>query len=64
MDFNWLLLLICPLMMIPMMYFMMKGNHSEQGNNDGQKHLAKELEILRKQNESMQNEIRNMKNNA
>lgn len=64
MEFGWLLALVCPLMMLPMMYFMMKGNHSGHGNNDGQKHLAKEMEILRKQNQTMQKEIRDIKNNT
>lgn len=30
MDWSWLFFLMCPLMMIPMMYFMMKGNHGEK----------------------------------
>jgi len=60
---NWTLLalLLCPLMMLPMMFFMMKGNNSSKHNHES--HLAEELTELKKQNEVMQKELREIKGN-
>lgn len=59
MDWTWLALLLCPLMMIPMLFMMMKGNHS--GNGEQPDKIHQELVELRKQNERMQQEIRQLK---
>jgi hypothetical protein len=64
MDWSWLLFLMCPLMMIPMMFMMMKGNHSDHSQHDHQKNLAEEMEQLKRQNETMQKELHDLKNNA
>lgn len=64
MDWTWLVVLMCPLMMLPMMYFMMKGNHSEKSGKDHHKNLSEELEQLKKQNEFMQKELRELKSNG
>lgn len=64
MDWSWLLFLMCPLMMIPMMFMMMKGNHSENSQKSNQNNLAGELEQLKKQNDAMQKELRELKNNT
>lgn len=53
MEWTWLLLLMCPLMMLPIMHFMMKGDHSRSGKHGHEKHLAQELEQLKKQKENM-----------
>lgn len=59
MDWSWLILLMCPLMMIPM-FFMMKGNHS--GHTDQQSNkVNQELDELKKQNERMLQEIHELK---
>lgn len=60
MDWTWLLFLMCPLMMLPMMYFMMKGNHGESSENN-QQAIAEELAQLKKQNENMQKELDELK---
>lgn len=64
MDWSWLVYLMCPLMMIPMMFMMMKGNHSEHSKNNQQNNITVELEQLKKQNEMMQKELRELKNDA
>lgn len=64
MDWSWLLYLMCPLMMIPMVFMMMKGNHSDYSKYDQQNHLAEELKQLKKQNDTMQKELHELKNKA
>lgn len=59
MDWTWLAFLLCPLMMIPMLFMMMKGNHSGHGEQPDK--INQELVELRKQNERMQQEIRQLK---
>ncbi|MDF2923734.1 MAG: hypothetical protein K0R57_2648 [Paenibacillaceae bacterium] len=63
MDWSWLAYLMCPLMMIPLMYMMMKGNSGNSGKPDHQKQLIEELSQLKKQNETMQKELREIKDN-
>lgn len=63
-NWVWLALLLCPLIMIPMMYFMMKDNYSGQSKGNHPEHLTEELEQLRIQNEKMIKEIDSIKNNA
>lgn len=63
MDWTWLLFLMCPLMMLPMMYFMMKGTHGESSENN-QQAIAEELAQLKKQNENMQKELHELKKHA
>lgn len=61
MDWSWLLLLMCPLMMLPMMFFMMKGNHGDSSKHDHSQNLTDELKELRAQNETMQKELIDLK---
>jgi len=61
MDWSWLLYLMCPLMMLPMMFLMMKGSHKEESPNSQNKAVAEELAQLKKQNETMQKELRDLK---
>lgn len=63
MDWSWLLYLMCPLMMIPMLFMMMKGNRDDSANHD-QKKLVEELSQMKTQNELMQKELREMKSNG
>lgn len=62
MDLTWLLLLLCPIMMISMMYFMMKGNHSDHSKQNH--NFTEELNSLKRQNETLQQEVQDLKNNA
>lgn len=63
MDWSWLIYLMCPLMMLPMLFMMMKGNRGDTVHHD-QKKLIEELSQLKKQNEMMQKELREMKGNG
>jgi len=63
MDWTWLLVLVCPLMMVVMM-FGMRGGHgySNQGkgtSEDTQK-MQRELEELKAQNEGMRKDIQKL----
>ncbi|BCG60410.1 hypothetical protein [Paenibacillus sp. URB8-2] len=62
MDWTWLLFLMCPLMMLPMMYFMMKGSHGQSPEKNQHNGLAEELAQLKKQNEDMQKELQKLNN--
>lgn len=64
MDWSWLIYLMCPLMMLPMLFMMMKGNHAGQSKQNYQKQLVEELTELKKQNETMQKELQDLKNNG
>lgn len=62
MESTWLLLLLllCPLMMLPMM-FGMKGSHSHKSNAaQTNQAIQDELNELKKQNEEMKKEIQNL----
>ncbi|MTT30620.1 hypothetical protein GMB86_01150 [Terrilactibacillus sp. BCM23-1] len=61
MDLSWLTYLLCPLMMIPMMFMMMKGHHSNS-NHSKQPHISDELNTLKEQNSHLQKEIQQLKN--
>ncbi|WMT39576.1 DUF2933 domain-containing protein [Paenibacillus sp. D2_2] len=71
MDWSWLFVLICPLMMIFMM-FGMKGSHSHgSGHGRGQAvYSSTDLEVqqqlteLREQNEQLRKEIANLSRNT
>ncbi len=63
MDWSWLLYLMCPLMMIPMLFMMLKGNRDDSARHDQEK-LVEELSQLKTQNEMMQKELREMKSNG
>jgi hypothetical protein len=60
MDWSWLALLACPLMMLPMMLMMMRGGHSEK-DHSGQ-NVSGELNVLKEQNKLLQEEIQQLKN--
>lgn len=59
MDWSWLLLLACPLMMLPMM-FMMKGNHSDADHSKHQKNSS-ELNELKEQNNLLREQLQQLK---
>lgn len=54
---EWLLLLLCPLMMI----FMMKGMHANSHNDHNNQETKNEVENLKKQNELLSTELSNLK---
>ncbi|MCL6606333.1 MAG: DUF2933 domain-containing protein [Paenibacillus sp.] len=62
MDLSWLLLLICPLMMVYMMFGMKgmhgKGSHSKQSQKDWS--LLDDYNELKMQNELMKKEIQKL----
>jgi hypothetical protein len=60
MDWSWLALLACPLMMLPMM-LMMRGGHSEK-DHSGHYNVSGELNALKEQNKFLQEEIQQLKN--
>jgi len=55
MGWSWLFLLLCSLMMLPMMYMMMKGGHRDD------EPLSKEVNALRDQNNTMKQELEELK---
>ncbi|WP_010632604.1 hypothetical protein [Sporolactobacillus vineae] len=60
MDWSWLLLLACPLMMLPMMFMMMKGNHSDTDHSEHQ-HGANESADLKEQNKLLREQLQQLK---
>jgi len=61
MDWSWLVTLVCPLMMIFMM-FGMKGGHNHKGHKQVPvEQVQQELSELRAQNELMRVEMQNLK---
>ena len=63
MDWNWLLLLACPIMMIFMM-FGMGGMHklgSKKPQTQSENVIQHEISELKAQNEQMRKEIQNLK---
>ncbi|MDT2388277.1 DUF2933 domain-containing protein [Enterococcus avium] len=54
---QWLLLLLCPLMMI----FMMRGMHSASNGDKDNSETKKELENLKAQNEILSGELKELK---
>lgn len=56
MDWSWLLVLLCPIMML----FMMKGMHGG-GNHKHNDHLANEMNELKKQNIELKEELDDLK---
>ncbi|SFG98941.1 hypothetical protein [Sporolactobacillus nakayamae] len=61
MDWSWLALLACPLMMLPMMLMMMRGGHSEK-DHSGHHNAPGEVNALKEQNKLLQEEIQQLKN--
>lgn len=63
MDWSWLALLVCPLMMLPMMLLMMRGNH-QQDTADHLEHKGgtAELDELKKQNTLLRKQLQQLKN--
>ncbi|RYM06085.1 hypothetical protein EWH99_04335 [Sporolactobacillus sp. THM7-7] len=61
MDWSWLLLFVCPLIMVPMMFMMMKGNHSDTEHSERHK-VLNELNDLKDQNNLLRAELRQLKN--
>ncbi|PZM63595.1 DUF2933 domain-containing protein [Paenibacillus dendritiformis] len=65
MDWTWLLLLACPLMMVLMM-FGMRGGHGHghgnhgKGTQEGMQKMQRDLDDLKAQNEEMRKEIQNL----
>ncbi|EIW2082805.1 DUF2933 domain-containing protein [Enterococcus faecalis] len=51
---QWLLLLLCPIMMI----FMMRGMHSGSHNEKDDEQLKQDLENLKEQNDILSSELR------
>jgi hypothetical protein len=64
MNLSWLMYLLCPLMMILMVFMMMKRKDNDPVNYDHQKHLVEELNALKKQNEIIQKELREFKDKS
>ncbi|MBM4761367.1 hypothetical protein [Bacillus sp. B15-48] len=66
MDLSYLVLLLCPLMLI-FMFFIMKGMHGKNGHSEQHKsdaiELKKNMEKLMEQNEILAKEIESMKRN-
>ncbi|AWP25140.1 MULTISPECIES: DUF2933 domain-containing protein [Paenibacillus] len=65
MDWTWLLLLVCPLMMIFMMLGMRGGHgngHEKQGDGTSEEtqRMQKQLDELKAQNEKMRNDLQNL----
>ncbi|MGM1049281.1 MAG: hypothetical protein ACQEXX_24520 [Bacillota bacterium] len=50
---DWLIALICPLMTLPMLFFMMKGNKSEKPSDEQHAKMKVEIEMLKDQNNHM-----------
>ncbi|TLS49991.1 hypothetical protein FE782_21875 [Paenibacillus antri] len=64
MEWSYLALLLCPLMMLPMVFLMLRGNKSDSNSKqDHESHLIEQLAELKRQNEVMQKELREMKGN-
>jgi hypothetical protein len=61
MNLTWLLLLACPLMMLPMMFMMMKGNHSDTDHSEHQKEST-ETKDLKEQNNLLKEQLQHLKN--
>ncbi|MBM7111540.1 hypothetical protein SAM19_04960 [Brevibacillus laterosporus] len=63
MDWTWVLLLACPLMMFVMM-FGMRGGHGHgnhrKGTPEDTQMIQRELDELKAQNERMRNDIQNL----
>jgi hypothetical protein len=62
MAWTWLLLVICPLMMLPIMYLVMKNDRPDTTKQDYQRHLIQDLEQLKNQHEPFRNEWPELKN--
>ncbi|MFB8703734.1 DUF2933 domain-containing protein [Enterococcus faecalis] len=54
---QWLLLLLCPIMMI----FMMRGMHSGAHNEKDDEQLKQDLENLKEQNDILSSELSDLK---
>ena len=54
---QWLLLLLCPIMMI----FMMRGMHSGSQNEKDDEQLKQDLENLKEQNDILSSELSDLK---
>lgn len=54
---QWLLLLLCPIMMI----FMMRGMHSGSHNEKDDEQLKQDLENLKEQNDILSSELSDLK---
>ncbi|MCL1630786.1 hypothetical protein M3N64_02300 [Sporolactobacillus sp. CPB3-1] len=62
MDWSWLALLACPLMMLPMMLLMMRGNHQQSGDDHSEHGRgAAELDELKKQNTLLREQLQQQK---
>ncbi|QDX94088.1 DUF2933 domain-containing protein [Brevibacillus laterosporus] len=61
MDWSWLLLLACPLMMIFMMFGMRGGhNHNSKSNEQAALRLQTELEQLKVENEKLRRDSKDL----
>lgn len=59
---EWLITLMCPLMMLPMIFLMIKGNKPKPpASDDQQTKMKEELEILKNQNSSMREMLEQVK---
>lgn len=57
---QWLLLLLCPIMMI-FMIFMMRGMHTGSHNEKDDEQLKQDLENLKEQNDILSSELSDLK---
>ncbi len=65
MDWSWLVALVCPLMMIFMMFGMRGGHgHSPHKKQLSAVEVEQELLQLKAQNELLQKEVQDLKNRA
>ncbi|CAH8712232.1 hypothetical protein M5W83_06585 [Paenibacillus thiaminolyticus] len=66
MDWTWLLLLACPIMMVLMMFGMMRGGHGHghgdhgKGTSEDMQKMQRELDEVKAQNERMRKDIQNL----
>lgn len=60
MDWTWLVLLACPLMMLPMMFMMMKGNHGSKPEEKSDQ-VVQELNELKRIKDELLEEVKQLK---
>lgn len=59
MEGSWLITLMCPLMMLPMIFLMLKSK--KPASSEQQTKMKEELEILKDQNSSMREILEQVK---
>jgi hypothetical protein len=61
MNWTWLLVLVCPLMMVFMMFGMMRGGHQHSEKGGDKTNLEKDMEHLRQENQQMRQALHELK---